>query len=288
MRATEHIVRAPADLDALAVLGALPVGVVLADRDGRVRWANSTAVELLGVSPDALLDFKITGLPARRRLRLSKTTEKLRVVSRSGQTRWLECVVQRVDGVAPLELVACLMDVTGYEARHRSEVLAGVRAPQQIDRTTGLLTRSAVMQELTVQIARSRRYRNPLSVLALRVLPPSKASAALTPFDKHRPMRVLARLLREKLRWVDVAGIWSHAELLLVLPETPLGAARHLARKLRNHLRAIDAAEPGLLADRSVVMAALEWQRCDDAATFVQRAFAALPREVSGDGVALG
>lgn len=288
MRAIEHSVREPVAFDALAALGALPVGVVLADRDGRVRWANATAAELLGVSSDALLDFNVTGLPARRRLRLSKTTEKLRVVSRSGQIRWLECVVQRMDGVAPLELLACLMDVTGYEARQRSEAFAGVRAPQQVDRTTGLLTRGAVMQELAVQIARSRRYRNPLSVLALRVLPPSQASAALTPFDKHRPMRVLARLLREKLRWVDVAGVWSRAELLLVLPETPLASARHLARKLRNHLKAIDAAEPSLLADRAVVMAAIEWQRCDDATTLAERALAALPQGVPPGGVALG
>jgi len=267
-----------AEPDALAVLTDLPVGVLVADAGGRVRWANPAAAELLGLEAPAVAGLDLQTLPARHRLRLTRGAEKIRVRSRSGQVRWLECLSVRSHGDA---LIACVSDVSAYEERQRLVSRAPDRAPEQLDPVTGLLTRAAIVRHLDAQVARTRRYRNPLSVLVLRLRPWS-GTGAVTPFDRHRPVREIGRLLREKLRWVDTAGVWGPHEFLLVLPETALEAACHLARKLRTQVRVLDKAEPGLFAGRTVAMACAEWLRHDDPHALLARVMRELEQAAPG------
>ena len=259
------------EFDPAAVLAGLPVGIVLADAGGRVGWANATAGELLGVDAETLIGLDVAALPARRRLLLSKTTTKIRVVSRSGQTRWVECVTQRA-AIAGYAQVVCLMDVTIYEQRIRRVTEIGAdRVRDQLDLATGLLNRAAMLQELDAQVARSRRYRNPLSVLMLRIVDGMRSADGITRFDKHRPLRVVARMLREKLRWVDIAGLWSANEFLLVLPETSDEAAGHLARKLRSYLETLNEAQPEVFDARRLLLGHTQWQPGEEGRLLVER-----------------
>jgi GGDEF domain-containing protein len=265
-------------VDAFTALAALPVGVLLADAEDCIRWANVTAGELLGAATADLIGQELATLPTKRRLRLSKTTEKIRVVSRSGQARWVECIVQRM-GHGPYPTIACLTDVTGYEDRQQV-LLAGNagRGTGHVDSSTGLLTRNALLRELNTQISRSRRYRNPLSLVLLRLVSPPVTAGRVMPFDKHRPARVISRLLRERLRWVDVVGVWAPEEFLLILPETAKDAAQQLVRKIRTHLRNAEDATPGLLGGRSARVALTEWSARDDVNALVGR----LRAEIAG------
>ncbi|MGE0386648.1 MAG: GGDEF domain-containing protein [Gammaproteobacteria bacterium] len=274
--------RAVEDFDAATILAGLPMGVLALDAQGRVCWANDTAAELFGVEPGMLIGHALGGLPAKRRLRLSKTTEKIRVTPRSGQTRWVECIMQRINA-GPVVAVACLTDVTAYEERQQA-LMSGIasRTADRVNHATGLLTREALQRELLAQVSRSRRYRNPLSVVMLKLAPTRPGGDRVTPLDRHRLSRIVARMMRERLRWVDVVGQPAPDEFLLILPETSLDAARQVVRKLKGQLKTLDQNDPLLLEGRAVMIDAVEWQGGEDAHALLER----LARLVGAPGAA--
>ena len=206
-----------------------------------------------------------------RRLRLSKTTEKIRVTSSTGNPRWVECIVQRVE-FGPFGMIASVADVTSYEDRSRALPAAtAVRNAGLIDGATGLLNRAALLKELAAEVSRSRRYRNALSVLMIRIVAIEPTATRVAPIDKHRLARTIARMLRERLRWVDVVGTCSKDEFVLVLPETSSESARHLARKIRSYLKGLDQADPVLLRERRILVSLAQWRGDDDAASLLER-----------------
>lgn len=119
----------------------------------------------------------------------------------------------------------------------------------------GLLSRSTALQRMDLEISRSRRYGNPLSCMLI-ALPEGASTEQLT---------VLARFLREQLRWVDLTARWDELTLLVLLPETGAVAAGELGRKLEEQARSE-------LPTGRFEWTTGTWQRGDDALGLVVRA----------------
>jgi diguanylate cyclase (GGDEF)-like protein len=144
--------------------------------------------------------------------------------------------------------------------------------PERFDQTTGLLTKAAVRQELGGQISRSRRYYNPLSIIVIRVPPLISSQEMVAELERQRTVRSISRMLREKLRWVDIVGCWGRNEFLLVLPETGVEAATNLAEKISRQverLKSLHSADDE--PPPRVVIGVSEWRRGDDPKKLVTR-----------------
>ena len=85
----------------------------------------------------------------------------------------------------------------------------------------------------------------------------------------------VARLLKDQLRWADLAGCTENRGFLLVLPETGPQAALKLADKLTQRLQALvrEKLDGQPLTSHYAVTA---WRRNDNATTLLKRAAMAL------------
>lgn len=234
--------------DMLEVLAAAPFGVVVADRAGRVRRLNPAACELLDMGAEAegaSLDTLLPGPPLREIPRAGALV--------AGPGGWLlRREVPLPDGGRVWYLLA--LDPPPRD---------GVRpwdawALAALDPRTGLPGERTLRLAMAPQLARCRRYHDPLSLLALAPVEPSAAA-----------LRRLARAVRERLRWADLVGVSDHDEVLAVLPETAEADAGRLARSLCAHLR--ETANGGA----GIEIGVAGWRPGDSAEALIERARAA-------------
>ena len=195
-------------MPALTILESLPVGITISGEDGVVVWVNDTLCTQLGVTSSEIIGQTWRQFPVQKLPTTSPATERYFVPPKAGQPeRWLESIPKKIachDGTS-LEL-CCVLDVTRsrQEKRLFSSTLDLIDS-SRLDSVTGLLTKKAIIQELISQLTRSRRYRNPLSVLMLRVNPLEKGPSSL---PLATALKAVGGVLKDKLRWVDSAGHW--------------------------------------------------------------------------------
>jgi len=97
------------------------------------------------------------------------------------------------------------------------------------DSVTGLLNQRGLVLALEPQVARSRRYERPMSVVMLSIDRDG---------HQHSLLVEVAQLLKDQLRWADLIGCTEQQEFVLVLPETTEEAAMLLADKLEQRFQA--------------------------------------------------
>lgn len=136
------------------------------------------------------------------------------------------------------------------------------------DDVTGLLNKRGVVLALEPQVARSRRYNSPISVIMLEV----------SSDVRHDSARLhIARLLKDQLRWADLIGCTENHEFILVLPETTPEASLRLADKLKQKLQEMaDQDLDGLQVNACYGVTG--WRRSDNAAALLKRAGNALQK----------
>lgn len=137
------------------------------------------------------------------------------------------------------------------------------------DSLTGLLNRRGLMLALEPQVARSRRYNRPLSLIMLSLGDQEKEPSLLVG---------VAQLLKDQLRWADMIGYTEQHEFILVLPETNAEAAVRLADKLEHQL--IELMPPP--ADRCCRLGIASWRKSDNAATLLKRTAQSLSQAHTG------
>ena len=124
-----------------------------------------------------------------------------------------------------------MRDVTAEDDLRRENQLPHqqIQDLKLTDDLTGLPNRRAISQAPELQISRSRRHRNPLSVVLVHIGLQDDQVELLR--DSADPLVLgVSRFLRDRLRWVDQIGRWEENIFLLVLPETEQADARGLPR----------------------------------------------------------
>jgi two-component system cell cycle response regulator len=101
------------------------------------------------------------------------------------------------------------------------------------DELTGLANRRALEQMLAEEVTRALRHRRPLSILMADV----DHFKAINDRYGHRAgdfvLREIGRLVAENLRSIDKAARYGGEELLVMLPETHVKEAQHVAERVR-------------------------------------------------------
>ena len=199
-----------------------------------------------------------------------------------GRPRHLRCLrlPDLADGAA-----FALEDVSGQRALQETieGLEASVATTARREALTGLPNRRALIELLEAQIARSRRYHNPLAVIRLE-LPDLK----IHPDRREAVLLAVAHLLNDQLRWSDIRGSWNEASFLVVLPETSASAAAQLAEKLITQLATrSDALGEPLAVDACAAVTA--WTKGDDLQRMMARVNDLMSQAARGDSpVAIG
>jgi diguanylate cyclase (GGDEF)-like protein len=115
------------------------------------------------------------------------------------------------------------------------------------DDLTGLHNRRSLLSRLSFEVARTRRFRTPLSALMIDL----DGFKAVNERHGHAAgdliLSNVGRLIRESVRVIDVAGRYGGQEICVLLPNTPREGARKLADTLRCKIAAQIHREAGRL-----------------------------------------
>jgi diguanylate cyclase (GGDEF)-like protein len=264
---------------ATAALQAAPFGVLIIDRDKRVRWLNKAAEEYLDVEAERLIGHGRDVMPAGELDYLFEPKEVLSVPMGTG-TRWLKCwhLPLKIEGQVAGEIYFYI-DITEYRAvRTERDQLAEDLSRQSVrDPLTGLPNRRGLMQGMEPQVARSRRYGNPLSVIRMQIDDIDQLDARHGATTTDRVILSIGQMLRDQTRWADLVGCLDAGEFLMILPETTKGTAVQLAEKFCKWINgykitAVDAKEITVVARCGVT----QWIKGDDAAKMLRRTLQAL------------
>lgn len=127
--------------------------------------------------------------------------------------------------VAPAHLVAAV--------RSRIERARTIRGELNRDSLTGLLTHTALKDQLAREVARARRYGTGLSVVMLDVDHFKRVNDTYGHAAGDRVLKSLARLLRQHLRASDIVGRYGGEEFAVLLPEADGAAAVAVIDRIR-------------------------------------------------------
>ena len=246
------------DLDnQLAVLQEAPLPVI-AYSDARLVWANRRATALPGMK--SWLGQPLSVLPA-----------KWQTMLQAGESGRIEAGTEAAQVVRPLQytlgpLTLCyLIDITGeQELRDRvRDLTRELELKSQRDEQTGLLNMAGLRQLLEAEVARSRRYNNPLSLIRLEIDGKGGHSTAV--------MRSIAHLLNDRMRWADMIGNIDDRTILFILPETEERTAQELTAKIRDWMSAVPITDGSQAVSVACRIGAAAWQKGDDSRTLLGR-----------------
>lgn len=243
-------------LDALLavdVLDEMPICVLLLN-NGSISWVNRALATTLHVDKDELIGLNRGNAQKSAFGALFDDSEQLCLTQANEEQLWLnrQCFPVQGDGLE----VQIFTNVT-YQVqleRERNKLAANVQALETKDRVTGLFNRNAILQSLDTQVSRSRRYKNPLSLLRLSL--ESSASGE----ELNEIVKGISQALKDQLRWADQIGMLDAVTFLIILPETSLSNAKELATKLANDRTVLsnDA------STWNIKVGAATWQQGDD------------------------
>jgi diguanylate cyclase (GGDEF)-like protein len=252
-----------------ALYEACPTGMLAIDDAIRIRWINPALEEMLDLQRDDLIGKEKSTLPESLHA-LFDETDILHLSLNGDGERWLHREVRQVsDGTDTRLRLHFYQDISSQIAaeRENDRLKKQVEDLTITDPLTGMANRKATLQALAAQVTRTRRYGNPLTLGAMRLIHPDLPDTPLP--DKS--ILSLAHYLRERLRWADIIGRYENELFLLLMPETSQEDAENLLQQIIQECRdgALTELEDSPNPELAIGVAA--WEKGDDPQRLIQR-----------------
>ncbi|MGB5305684.1 MAG: diguanylate cyclase [Gammaproteobacteria bacterium] len=256
--------------EALALLEASPVALLITGAGGEVRGFNRAFALLLDEKGSVSLDH------VQHDSSLAPLLGPERAVNwimPDGDARWLK--VERI----------ALGDTTGMSAHFYHDITEKLRIRRERDalaaelrelslrdeRLPSLFSQHGILVSLEPLVARSRRYNCPLSVVVM----------GINTRNTGQPIRAaVAAVLKNQTRWADLIGCNNQHDFILVLQESTQDSALQLINKLSSQLAVTNT---GLPEPVRASYGITQCQKNDNAASLLERAESALVEARSND-----
>ncbi len=260
-----------------------PCGVLILDQNGTIRWLNPALEEMLGLKADQLVGHSREQFPYTTHRGLFKGDGLMHLFgSGVAQERWLACSVEtREDADPAMRTIKYFQDMTEL-MQLRAE---NQRLRQQVDELaitdelTGLANRQSLTRALNAQVARSRRYQNPLTLAVLH-LTNNGNEAALA----DEVILEVSHYLRDRLRWVDLIARWEHSQFIIILPETSLQDGHDLMDKVLKSFSELQLPAQYDVGSLQLQFGLAEWHKGQDARLLMKQALASLAEGEAAGG----
>jgi diguanylate cyclase (GGDEF)-like protein len=246
-----------------------PTGI-LVSQGAHVVWANPALERMLGIPAGATEDEARYQAAAPALQELLSRDGLIGLKNEDGTERWVYCEQAEVgEGPETSLQLRFFQDVTGEvnASRERDAMRQKVKELDVTDRLTGLANRRALLNALSSQVTRSRRYQNPLALALAEVA----AQGVETPLPDGVILAV-SRFLRDRLRWADVIGRYEPRVFMLILPETDREAALRLLREIQEEAGDLPLPTPHENLAVELTIGLTQWRKGFDAARLVAEA----------------
>ena len=254
------------------LLEACPIGLLLLDKDGKTQWINSALRAWLGTRADKIIEQHVDAVPRElQKLWGENATVHLPATDAEDEL-WLLGTSQPLDDGSKMQFFT---DATASKLllQERDALQSQLESVSLTDEDTGMPNQRALSQSLESQVSRSRRYKNPLTILIMQV-------DNLDDFIKSqetesaKPLLIAIRnMLNDQLRWADTIGRMDDNEFLLILPETHLEATGPMIDLIRKrfddlYIEGVESSDFKVQARFGVA----EWHKGDDVGLLMARA----------------
>jgi diguanylate cyclase (GGDEF)-like protein/PAS domain S-box-containing protein len=224
------------------ILEQSPIGVSVSRRDsGVVIFANMRFAELIGLPREQVIgsrarDYYVDDNQRERvieRLRTSGSVVNMEVqFKRADETTFWTLFTVNQAVIQGLEVnLAWIYDYT--ERRNMEEALRDMASK---DPLTGIYNRRSFMEMARQQLARSHRFKEPMSVVVLDVDHFKKINDTYGHATGDDALRMVAGACSSILREYDILGRLGGEEFVVVLPGATPDESRVVAERLRRHI----------------------------------------------------
>jgi diguanylate cyclase (GGDEF)-like protein len=221
-----------------AILATIDVGVLLADPQGHVVYANEVLANMSGVSTADTVNAPRECFPWTRWQNASRSGQfpaassdgprmvrDFEAATPPRRLRQTSAIVQLPDGVVTLDVYR---DVTA-EVDHARQIAHMAST----DSLTGLYNRRGAEEAIEREVARARRMQTALSFVLIDIDHFKTINDTFGHAVGDTVIQHVARVLKTSVRITDVAARWGGEEFLLVLSATDAEGARVLAERMR-------------------------------------------------------
>ena len=255
-----------------------PVGMLLLDNDGTVRRFNHALEEMLGLAANRIVGQNRDNLPVPALRTLFEYDGVVRNPGSGLDAQWLQRTSARICADNGEELTLCAFQDVTEQVRLADECDQLRRQVDELsltDTLTGLANRRALINSLTDQVTRSRRYENPLALILVKV---ELGDAKTQVVRELSDLAILAvsHYLRDRLRWADVIGRYDHAIFMLILPESDRQAAEALVRKICDERDEIELPEDLSGLPLRLGFGVAQWEKGHDPRILIESAMDAV------------
>ena len=263
--------------DPMSILAQLPEALVISNDKQSIVWCNAVFENIVGSQLD---DIKQKNLDKVLQTSLSPAQESKNtycgIVGRDKTQRWYEKKSFTLSlKNEPATIQAFLMvDIseqilTQIENKKLQDKLEQLTT---IDAISGLLNKRAMLQSLEPLVSRSRRYDNPLSLVAINLLNLAALHENQGQEIADQSVLALSHLLRDQLRWADIVCRYNNDEILIILPETSHQDALNLANKILGHINELEIEDNnGTQIKLDACYGVASWQKGDDSHMLIER-----------------
>jgi diguanylate cyclase (GGDEF)-like protein/PAS domain S-box-containing protein len=156
-----------------------------------------------------------------------------RIKKRDGEIIWVYdyMAIHRDKNGVVTHFYGYLLDVTELKS---SEILAKELADH--DPLTGIYNRQRFDEEFLTEFTRMRRYGNALSLIMFDIDHFKDVNDTFGHLIGDSVLQEISSLVGKGLRSLDCFVRWGGEEFMVLLPETTLGAAVHVAEKMRQRI----------------------------------------------------
>ena len=265
-----------ASLDiAVSILEQLPEALVVSNEQNMALWCNhafesivdSQLAEIENKSLDDILQKTLSPVQDMNNVYCG-------MIENNNSQQWYEkksISLSHNDGSLSAQLLINISDrmQAQFDFKKIQEKLAQLTT---IDSVSGLLNSRAMLQSLEPLVSRSRRYDNPLSIIAINLLNLSLL------VDRHgqeiadEALISLSHLLKDQLRWADIVSRHNATTIVIILPETSREDALYLANKIMAQVDELDILDKNnTQMELDTCYGVASWQKGDDSSMLLTR-----------------
>jgi diguanylate cyclase (GGDEF)-like protein len=170
-----------------------------------------------------------------------------------------------------MAIAAVTTMVLAAESTEHKRAEEHVRQLAGSDPLTGLANYRRLIESLDFEIKRYARSKVPFSIILLDLDHLKKINDTYGHLVGSRALCRLADILRIHSREIDVAARYGGDEFVLILPETGVDSALHVAARISNRLRS-DSEDPALSVSTGVAVYPADGQTLDELLVAADRA----------------
>ncbi|MCW9023985.1 MAG: diguanylate cyclase [Gammaproteobacteria bacterium] len=247
-----------------------PLGMLFINSQGQASWMNATLRDMLGTYADDVLSQVQDGVSDPLKNLFDENPTVHLEMGEGEEDIWLLGATQSIaDNGGTMQF---FNDVTAIQLliEERDQISKELQEYILVDKESGMPNHRALFQNLEPQVARSRRYLNPLSVIIMRLNNLDDYVSNSSEASAGKLFTSLRYLLNDQMRWADIIGRLDTNEVLMVLPETHDADANKLVEKLHQRLNLMEHDQADFTLDASYGIA--EWRKGDDVGLLMMRA----------------